>query len=167
MSSYNKTKLILDWLLPLLYNRPGNSPFFLGLTGLQGSGKSTLVSQLKEDLCSRGFQTVQFSLDDLYLTHTQQIELARLNPTNELLQSRGQFGTHDVSLAAKTFADLRENVRGTMNLPSYDKSQFHGQGDRRPPSQWPEIALPLDVVIFEGQPYQMVEIITQKLQVGE
>jgi len=36
-----------------------------------------------------------------------------------------------------------------VRLPSYDKSAFAGQGDRRPEGEW-ELVEGVDVVIFEG-----------------
>ena len=58
-------------------------PFFIGLNGVQGAGKTVLVSILKSTLESppHNLPTVVFSLDDLYLTHADQVNLATAQGT--------------------------------------------------------------------------------------
>ncbi|KAL4954294.1 P-loop containing nucleoside triphosphate hydrolase protein [Aspergillus filifer] len=129
-------------------------PFFLGLNGVQGAGKTVLVSTLHSTLRNAPYNLpVQtLSLDDLYLTHEDQVALAKKYPDNPLLQHRGQPATHDLPLAEKVFSSLREG-RETA-IPQYDKSAFSGQGDRVPPSQWEvvnrEVEEKIKVLIFEG-----------------
>jgi D-glycerate 3-kinase len=77
---------------------------------------------------------VTLSLDDIYLTHDDQLALAASHPTNPLLQHRGQPSTHDLALGKKVLKTLRENR--PVSIPQYDKSAFSGQGDRVPESQW-------------------------------
>ncbi|RMZ76634.1 hypothetical protein DV738_g4841, partial [Chaetothyriales sp. CBS 135597] len=133
---------------------PNNRPFFIGLNGVQGVGKTVLTSTLKSTLASPPFSTptLVFSLDDLYLTHAEQVSLAAANPNNPLLQHRGQPGTHDIPLLLSIFEDLWHN-RPTR-IPVYDKSRFSGQGDRAPESEWQSVntdpAHPVRVVLFEG-----------------
>jgi D-glycerate 3-kinase len=95
---------------------------------------------------------VTLSLDDLYLTHEDQVALAKSHPTNPLLQHRGQPATHDLSLAESVFASLRAG-RPTA-IPAYDKSAFSGQGDRVPKEQWLSVngegQEQVKVIIFEG-----------------
>lgn len=92
------------------------------------------------------------SLDDIYLTHADQVALAQAHPTNPLLQHRGQPSTHDLALGEKVFASLAAE-RPTA-IPEYDKSAFAGQGDRVPESQWKVVNAErqekVKVVIFEG-----------------
>lgn len=145
-----KVVAIETWLLPLLKSRTNTTPpFVIGLSGVQGSGKSTLVTELQTSLTGHGYRAAQFSLDDFYLTNTDQTELSRSG--NALWASRGQFGTHDVALAKQVFDALRnpEDVM-SVKVPRYDKSRYRGQGDRVPVNQWPEVSVPLDVLIFEG-----------------
>lgn len=95
---------------------------------------------------------VTLSLDDIYLTHADQVALAQANPTNLLLQHRGQPSTHDLLLGEQVFASLAAE-RPTA-IPQYDKSAFAGQGDRVPKSQWQIVNAEgqekVKVVIFEG-----------------
>ncbi|KAL2866893.1 TDA10 family protein [Aspergillus lucknowensis] len=136
-------------------NNPANAPpFFLGLNGVQGAGKTVLVSTLQSTLRSPPYSlpVVTLSLDDLYLTHEDQLTLAKTHPTNPLLQHRGQPATHDLPLAECVFASLRAG-RPTA-IPAYDKSAFSGQGDRVPESQWERVngegQEKVKVIIFEG-----------------
>ncbi|KAK4081595.1 uncharacterized protein Triagg1_2336 [Trichoderma aggressivum f. europaeum] len=130
-------------------------PLIIGLNGLQGVGKSTLVVPLAEALNREGIPTLVCSIDDFYLPHEQQLALARENPDNALWQVRGEPGTHDTSLLKSVFSSLLTHA--PTSLPQYDKALFSGQGDRLPPSTWPLINQqqqppqnPLQVVILEG-----------------
>lgn len=95
---------------------------------------------------------VTLSLDDIYLTHDDQVALAQSHPSNPLLQHRGQPSTHDLALGEQVFESLRAG-RPTA-IPQYDKSAFAGQGDRVPQSQWQVVngdgQEKVKVVIFEG-----------------
>ena len=95
---------------------------------------------------------VTLSLDDIYLTHDDQVALAQAHPSNPLLQHRGQPSTHDLALGEQVFDSLRAG-RPTA-IPQYDKSAFAGQGDRVPQSQWQVVngdgQEKVKVVIFEG-----------------
>lgn len=46
------------------------------------------------------------------------------------------------------------NRKANIKVPSYDKSQFNGAGDRRPESDWETVNAtgqkPVEVIIFEG-----------------
>lgn len=129
-------------------------PFFIGLNGVQGAGKSVLVDILKSTLSSppHNLPTVVFSLDDLYLTHADQVSLAQSNPDNPLLQHRGQPSTHDIPLALSTFESLKQSK--PTKIPQYNKAAFSGQGDRVSESEWEEVntdpSSPVRVVLFEG-----------------
>ncbi|KAF3480811.1 uncharacterized protein GIQ15_06158 [Arthroderma uncinatum] len=131
-------------------------PFFVGLNGIQGAGKTVLVSTLQSTLSAAPYNlpTIAFSLDDIYLTHADQQQLAASHPSNPLLQHRGQPSTHDIALGSRIFDSLRRNQ--PVKIPSYDKSAFSGQGDRAPEDMW-EVANDthngqslVKVVIFEG-----------------
>lgn len=78
--------------------------------------------------------TAVISIDDFYLTHDDQTSLAEQNPSNPILQHRGQPSTHDLELMVSTLSSLRDGK--PTKLPVYDKSAFSGQGDRAPESTW-------------------------------
>ncbi|TLD29976.1 P-loop containing nucleoside triphosphate hydrolase protein [Venturia nashicola] len=151
---------VVSHLLPLITNHkqnqttPNSSPFILGLTGLQGSGKSTWASKLSTTLnTTSSLKTIVLSLDDLYLPHSQLIALRHQNPSNKLLRTRGQPGSHDVALARSFFEAVRTGET-PLKLPRFDKSRFEGEGDRVPIEEWEKINVStgkgMDVLIFEG-----------------
>jgi hypothetical protein len=49
----------------------------LGVSGAQGSGKTTFTGQLASCLAERGFAVATLSLDDFYLTQVERAALAR------------------------------------------------------------------------------------------
>ncbi|KAJ5280499.1 hypothetical protein N7478_005871 [Penicillium angulare] len=149
-------------------------PFILGLTGLQGSGKSTwtdaLVSTLRD---KHNYHTINISLDDLYLDHDRLVKLRERQPPNKLLQTRGQPGTHDTDLSLQFFKSLMNPLKDIL-LPSFDKSLFNGEGGRVPCEKWKRIPASeaVDIVIFEGwcvgfQPLEEDQLRSQWHQAAE
>lgn len=129
-------------------------PIILGITGLQGSGKSTWAAKVVELLASQhGLHSITVSLDDFYHTHDGLIARRDQDPSNGLYRTRGQPGTHDQQLAHDTLEALRswdeERTQG-VEIPAFDKSRFHGEGDRTPRHTWPRCSSKPDVVVFEG-----------------
>ncbi|KAG0173528.1 hypothetical protein DFQ28_008200 [Apophysomyces sp. BC1034] len=129
-----------------------SKPLVVCVSGCQGSGKTTLSDTLVHILREEPYNlsVVAFSLDDIYLTRNDQVKLAENNPGNQLLQFRGQAGSHDLSLAQTVFKVLLENNGESVRIPSYDKSLHAGRGDRLDESAWKEVYGPLDIVLFEG-----------------
>ena len=127
-----------------------SSPLVLGISGPQGSGKTTLANQLVKQLSSApsSLRVVSFSIDDIYLPHDELVALAKANPDNKLLQHRGEPGTHDVELGVETLESLLAGK--PTPIPSYDKSKFDGHGDRVPSSEWTVAQPPFDVILFDG-----------------
>jgi D-glycerate 3-kinase len=120
-------------------------PILVGLCGAQGSGKSTTAARLSGLLRDQGLRAVVLSIDDVYLTWVERLELART--VHPLLATRGVPGTHDLALAHETLNALLNAGPDTRTaLPAFDKAF----DDRLARAQWPIIAGPLDVVLFEG-----------------
>ncbi|KAM0186549.1 hypothetical protein ACHAPI_011628 [Fusarium lateritium] len=138
------------------HRKKTSKPFVLGLSGLQGSGKSTWAAALSQALTTQhNLKNRTLSLDDLYHDHPELVAIREANPDNGLLQSRGQPGTHDEVLAGKFFDQVlgrSEGEKQAVKWPAYDKSLHSGQGGRVPVEEWEEVALgqDLDVLIFEG-----------------
>ncbi|MCJ1390012.1 hypothetical protein MMC18_002870 [Xylographa bjoerkii] len=128
--------------------------FIIGMNGVQGAGKTTLVTTLAETLRSPPYSlpTAVLSVDDLYLPHESQQQLAKTHPLNPLIQHRGQPSTHDVMLGVCVLSSLRAGK--PTKIPQYDKSKFSGQGDRIDETEWETVNKKDDkkicVVILEG-----------------
>jgi D-glycerate 3-kinase len=119
---------------------PGPCRVF-GITGLQGTGKSTLSAQVAALAEARGSRAVVLSIDDLYLDQPERQRLGR--EVHPLLATRGAPGSHDIALGLATFGALRA---GRARLPAFDKIS-----DRRlPESDWTRLDGVPDLVLFEG-----------------
>ena len=68
------------------------TPLVVGLNGVQGVGKPTLVAALAGALAARGVPAVVCSIDDFYLAREDQEALAAAHPDNPLVQHRGLPG---------------------------------------------------------------------------
>ncbi|KAH7305441.1 P-loop containing nucleoside triphosphate hydrolase protein [Stachybotrys elegans] len=150
---------VLAILLPqiLEHGKRSTKPFILGLSGLQGSGKSTWAIALATTLTNRhSIKTRILSLDDLYHDHPELVAIRSANPSNALLQTRGQPGTHDEALAKDFFSSvlqIRDKPSDAfVEWPAFDKSLHSGQGGRVPRERWVKVPAGegLDVLIFEG-----------------
>lgn len=120
---------------------PARVPVF-ALSGLQGTGKSTLAAQMAARAQAQGQRAVVLSLDDLYLRHADRQHLAR--EVHPLLATRGPPGTHDVALGCRVLDTLRTGQ--AITLPRFDKLA----DDRLPVSQTDAIDAAVDLVIVEG-----------------
>lgn len=119
-------------------------PLIQGLLGGQGSGKTTLGAVLKLILKALGYETLSWSIDDLYKTHA---ERERLQVADPRLIWRGPPGTHDVDLGVRVLDELRQAEPDRMiAIPRFDKSLARGSGDRTEP----EFVTNIDIVLFEG-----------------
>ncbi|KAH4336422.1 hypothetical protein HBH98_227890 [Parastagonospora nodorum] len=151
---YANVRQVLDILLPKIRSQREQSsrPIIIGISGLQGSGKSTWASRIVDMLeIQQELKTITISLDDVYKKHDDLIAQRDQDPENKLYRTRGQPGTHEEQLAADFFRELRNyDGKGELKIPSFDKSRFNGEGDRAPESDWPTISQKPDVVVFEG-----------------
>lgn len=146
--------------LPVLFfclarlRKAASRPLVVGIQAPQGSGKTTLVSQLLARLPGVGLRGTGVSVDDFYLPREEQLRVAAAHPGNPYLEHRGYPGTHDVALGAATLASLRElgdaGPDHEVRVPTYDKSAQRGRGDRAPESAWRTVAGPLDLIFVEG-----------------
>ncbi|HEU4813841.1 MAG TPA: kinase [Xanthomonadaceae bacterium] len=111
------------------------------IAGLQGTGKSTLASQLVAAARDRGVRALALSIDDFYLGRRERLRLGRT--VHPLCATRGPPGTHDVPLACEVLDALAARV--PTRLPRFDKIA----DSRLPSSRWP-VARDIDLVVFEG-----------------
>jgi len=120
-------------------------PYLLGLSGLQGSGKSSLAREIKGLAESRGIATEVLSLDDFYYARAEREVLAK--EVHPLLRTRGVPGTHEIELLMSVLAGMRDaSPRLPLPYPRFDK----GRDTRMPPSRWPSITRAPRLVVLEG-----------------
>ena len=117
----------------------------IGLTGGQGSGKST-ISQILKIILKEGFNlnTVIFSIDDFYKTLQERKAMSK--KINPLFLTRGVPGTHNTSLLLKCLKNLKSKNFKKFLIPKFDKSI----DDRLSKMFWQNIKTKPDIVIFEG-----------------
>jgi len=120
-------------------------PLLVGLSGLPGSGKTTLAARLARRLDALGLATVVVSLDDFYLGRRARATLAR--EVHPLLRTRGVAGTHELArLSALLDAIGAPGPWLPIGWPRYDRL-----ADRRlPPSRWRVLTARPRVVLVEG-----------------
>ena len=93
----------------------------IGLSGGQGTGKSTITGILKFILKRKyGLNLCVFSIDDFYKTKKERLVMSK--KINPLFLTRGVPGTHDVSLINKTIKKLKKRKFNTVLIPKFDKS---------------------------------------------
>ncbi len=117
----------------------------IGLTGGQGTGKST-ISNILKIILKEGYklETVIFSIDDFYKTlHERKKISKKINP---LFITRGVPGTHDTKILFQCIKDLKKNNFKKMTIPKFDKSI----DDRCPKNKWVKVNKKANIIIFEG-----------------
>ncbi len=117
----------------------------IGITGGQGSGKSTISNILKIILKKIfNLNTVIFSIDDFYKTLKDRKKMSlKISP---LFLTRGVPGTHDTKLLLNTIKKLKKSKFDKVNIPIFDKST----DNRLPKKYWQSIKEKPDIIIFEG-----------------
>ena len=117
----------------------------IGLTGGQGSGKST-ISQILKIVLKEGFNlnTVIFSIDDFYKTLQERKDMSK--KINPLFLTRGVPGTHNTALLSKCLNNFKSKHFKKILIPKFDKSI----DDRLSKRFWQNIKTKPDIVIFEG-----------------
>ena len=117
----------------------------IGLTGGQGSGKSTISNILKIILKENyNLETVIFSIDDFYKTLDERKIISKnISP---LFLTRGVPGTHDTKMLLDCIKKL-QNVRfKKLAIPRFNKAA----DDRESKKKWLKITKKPKIVIFEG-----------------
>ncbi|MEY4342803.1 MAG: hypothetical protein RL736_599, partial [Pseudomonadota bacterium] len=122
-----------------------NKTVILGLSGAQGSGKSTFAQFLKLILEKKyNLKTVVVSIDDVYKTRKERIRMSK--KVNKLFLTRGVPGTHDINFLINFFKHLKNRNNNIFLIPKFEKSL----DDRRPKNFWHRLNTNIDVFILEG-----------------
>jgi len=128
------------------------STIIVGISGGQGSGKTTAAKILCQLLHELELTVIRFSIDDLYKSLAEREMIREKNAVNPYFKnSRGNPGTHDVDLGIKIIESLKNADENTITkIPLFDKSFAGGKGERFTEEKWLECKGRPDVVIFEG-----------------
>jgi len=126
------------------YKKKGKT-LFLGISGGQGSGKTTVVKILKIILKKFFKRRIHISsIDDFYKTLQVRNEMSYT--THSLFKTRGVPGTHDINLVKKFFSFIKKKKFKKTKLPKFDKSI----DDRLKKKYWFNIKERPEIVILEG-----------------
>ncbi len=145
----NKDKMLKSFLIPVCFwiSKKSNNkkPYFVGLAGGQGTGKTT-ISSILEIILRKYFKLNVFkiSIDDFYRTRKERFNLS--NKVHPLLMTRGVPGTHDIKIMLDFFRKSKTKKFKTFRLPKFNKAV----DDRCKKNQWYTIKKRPDVIIFEG-----------------
>jgi len=145
----NKEKMIRSFLIPVCFKiankRKNKKPYFVGLAGGQGTGKTTISSIIKIIL-EKYFKLNVFkiSIDDFYKTRKERLSLSK--KIHPMLMIRGVPGTHDIRMMLNFFRKAKSKNFKMIKLPTFNKAI----DDRFPKKSWYKIDKRPDVVIFEG-----------------
>jgi D-glycerate 3-kinase len=129
-----------------LFNRfiESRSPFFVGINGCQGSGKSTLTDYIGDYLTSQyQLNVVVMSLDDFYYSSEERQALA--SSVHPLLATRGVPGTHDMTELTQVLKQLKTGETG-FTVRKFNKAT----DEPCPKNDWQVIEQAADIVIVEG-----------------
>ena len=122
-----------------------NKTQVVGLTGGQGTGKSTISNILKIILKEAyNLETVIFSIDDFYKTLKDRKIMSK--KISDLFLTRGVPGTHDTKILFHCIKKLKISKFKKINIPKFDKSI----DDRMKKKNWYKIKKKPDIVILEG-----------------
>ena len=145
----NKERMIKSFLIPLCFwinvKADKKKPYFVGLAGGQGTGKTTTSSLIKIIL-NKYFKLNVFriSIDDFYKTRKERISLSkRVHP---MLLTRGVPGTHDINMMLNFFKKSKSKKFKRLKLPTFNKAI----DDRFSKKHWYDLKKKPDVIIFEG-----------------
>ena len=145
----NKDKMLKKYLVPLSFwiaKRTNlKKPYVFGLTGGQGTGKTT-ISSILMIILKKYFKLNVFkiSIDDIYKTKKDRAKLSK--KIHPLLLTRGVPGTHDISYMSDFIKKANSRKFKSINLPKFDKAI----DDRFTKNNWYKVNSKPDVIIFEG-----------------
>ena len=145
----NKDRMLKTFLIPMCFwivkKASNKKPYFIGLAGGQGTGKTTISSIIKIIL-EKYFKIKVFkiSIDDFYKTRKERLDLSK--KVHPMLATRGVPGTHDIEMMLNFFKKVKSKNFKKIKIPSFNKSV----DDRFSKKSWYKIKKQPDVIIFEG-----------------
>jgi len=145
----NKERMIKSFLIPLCFwiskKVDKKRPYFVGLAGGQGTGKTTISSLIKIILIKYfKLKVFRISIDDFYRTRKERINLSK--KVHPMLLTRGVPGTHDINMMLTFFRKAKSKKFKRLKLPTFNKAI----DDRFNKKRWYDLKEKPDVIIFEG-----------------
>jgi D-glycerate 3-kinase len=145
----NKERMIKSFLIPLCFwiskKAYKKRPYFIGLAGGQGTGKTTISSLIKIILIKYfKLNVFKISIDDFYKTRRERIGLSK--KIHPMLLIRGVPGTHDINMMLNFFKKAKSKKFKRLKLPTFNKAI----DDRFNKKKWYDLKKRPDVIIFEG-----------------
>ena len=145
----NKERMIKSFLIPLCFwiskKADKKSPYFVGLAGGQGTGKTTISSLIKIILTKYfKLKVFRISIDDFYKTRKERVSLSK--KVHPMLLTRGVPGTHDINMMLSFFRKAKSKQFKKLKLPTFNKAT----DDRFNKKHWYDLKDKPDVIIFEG-----------------
>ena len=144
-----KEKMIKSFLIPICFwiakKTNNKKPYFVGLAGGQGTGKTTISSILKIILTKYfKLKVFKISVDDFYKTRKDRILLSK--KVHPMLLTRGVPGTHEINVMLSFFKKMKSKRFKNLKVPTFNKAA----DDRFNKKYWYNIKERPDVIIFEG-----------------
>ena len=145
----NKEKMVKYFLIPICFwiakKAKNRKPFIVGLSGGQGTGKTT-ISSIMSIILKKYFKLNIFkiSIDDFYKTRKERFLLSK--KIHNLLKTRGVPGTHDTNIILDFLNKVKHKNFKPLKLPKFNKAA----DDRFKKELWYSINKRPDVIIFEG-----------------
>ena len=144
ITSLKRDYIPMSFWIEKKYKEKGKT-LFLGLSGGQGSGKTTIAGILKiilRKFFKRNVYTI--SIDDFYKTLNERNKMSqKIHP---LFKTRGVPGTHDINLIRKFFTFVKRIKFKKFKTPKFDKSI----DDRIKKEYWTSIKKRPEIIILEG-----------------
>ena len=144
----NKERMIKKYLIPVSFwisKKCKTTPYFIGLAGGQGTGKTTISSILRIILTKYfKLNVFKISIDDFYKTRKERISLSK--KVHPMLLTRGVPGTHDINMILSFFKKAKSKKFKRLKLPTFNKAV----DDRFSKKKWYDLKKRPDVIIFEG-----------------
>ena len=144
IKSLKKTYIPLSFWIENKYKKKGKT-LFLGFSGGQGAGKTTIAGILKIILTKYFKRNTQIiSIDDFYKTLEERNKMSIM--VHPLFKTRGVPGTHDISLIKRFFNFIKKKKFKKFKTPKFSKNL----DDRLKKKYWFNINKRPEIVIFEG-----------------
>ena len=125
--------------------RKRKKTLFLGLSGSQGSGKTTIANILKIILKKFFKKNICIiSIDNFYKTLRDRNRMSKQK--HPLFKTRGVPGTHDINLIKNLFISIKKKKFKKIKIPKFEKAM----DNRLEKKYWFNIKQKPEIVILEG-----------------